>query len=160
MSKAAVIVQLLFLAFLPPWTMSQTSKSLKVRFGRPTQESFVVQSNIALTATYTADGRACQLNVHPVHPLASADDKSHLLPTKPVSDLLDTLIPPAVRGTLISEKVEPRVCYAVSTVEYSAIIISRGQYTCSPGAKDKDIHVNITFKGRECAVTAITRHSK
>jgi hypothetical protein len=152
-----VIAIILMLSSLVPFAVSQASEDLRAKYGKPIGESFMVQPKIAVTATYSLAGPACQINIHPMYPVSADTDDSHAMPTDVVSALIETFAPSNARGALLNQNATTRQCTTASVFDYPTVTISRWQHDCGPAMSDRDIIVLIRFKERECAVNTLRR---
>lgn len=80
--------------------MGQSKDDLRLKFGAPVAETFVVRPGVGATAAYSEDGRIKELVISP-QTNSMIKSRNMILDRSLVMGIIDTLVPPAKRGKLV-----------------------------------------------------------
>jgi len=105
---------------------------------------FVVGSSLKLSAKYGSDRLACSIEIEPV------DIANPYLPKERVSELLDELAPPPMRGKGGQGELRSSACGGVMLAGYENVVIARWPNYCSPEHPGTDKRATVEFKRNVC----------
>jgi hypothetical protein len=97
--RQTLLATLSLLALASP-LHAQSPSDLRQRYGAPVGESYLVRPGIVATVTYTADGRACEVEIDPVHRRGAAGAPGAGMAPEVVDELIEELAPGWARGAL------------------------------------------------------------
>jgi len=158
---------LLFAAWGVP--LNPGSASFHRWYGEPTLERFAARPRINVTVEYGPDRLACEVRISPArslveeerlqaavrgqHPteLSSGEMLSRMSPVD-VTDLIDQIAPPAMRGKSFGPVQMQASCGALEFENYENVRIGRGVDLCA--AKEQSVSsASISFKRDTCPKT-------
>jgi hypothetical protein len=146
-----VAAYLLFLA--SGLTTAPTSQNLRNRYGAPDVERFTAEGDIGLTVEYGSDGLACQIVIDRKQPLIRREQGITYMAPEVVGQIIDEIVPPAGRGSVINSMLESMGCAEGRTEEYESVWISRNSDMCVPLKPERESAARIAFKRKVCPVS-------
>jgi hypothetical protein len=122
-------------------------------------ERFVARPGISVTVEYGSDGFACEARIFPARPMAddlplnvpSNSPKAPHMSSKSVSEILDEIAPPAMRGKALHVGSFQASCGVSSGEDWENVYISRGVDGCPPNREEADTGTIVKFKRETCA---------
>jgi hypothetical protein len=134
--------------------LAPSSPELHNRYGLSDWERFTVRPGITATVQYGADRLACQIQIEPyqslVHQDAQPPHVPTVMPSKDVSEVMEELVPVAIRGKEIGTGSLQASCGGEQVDEYENVLILRTILACAPAGADHDIVVSIVFQRDIC----------
>ena len=101
--------------------------------------------DLKLSVQYGSDRRACHIHIEPLDPL------NRFVPSREVSELIDSLAPIAMRGMQTSSgEMRSSVCGGIVFERYENIQINRIPNFCDAGHPNTDTQATINFLREEC----------
>ena len=130
-----------------------SADALRKQFGEPNIEFFSAPNGIAVAVQYGPDRVACDLLIGHAQSLTQRDTQ----PPPPVSsaaisDLLQELVPVAIRGKQISTDTVQIATSTLITLEYESVSIRREctAPSCVSSNQSLDIRTQVKFKRSSC----------
>ncbi len=143
-------------------TNAQTARDFQSKYGPPA-EVFQISLGLSLTAKYTDEGLACEVEIVQREPVVSSTVVTTGLPPRHdlgsrVKRIIAELIPEAnKRGRKISSgKGQIGNCYGNSTDDYELVKVSRNWEDCAP----RSYSARIVWKTRRCKGTPVPEESR
>jgi hypothetical protein len=127
-----------------------SSQELHNRYGEPDMERFNARPGISVTVEYGSDHLACQILIEPPQSLIHQEAQAMLMSSEGVSEVLEDIVPVAMRGKEISTTVSSIGCNEDWMTDYENVSIMRATHTCDPSSADQDIRTVIVFKRDTC----------
>jgi hypothetical protein len=127
--------------------------SLREHFGEPNIEFFTAQSGIAVAVQYGPGRVACDLLIGHAQSLIQRDRQPPPPVSSPaVSDLLQELVPVAMRGKEITTDTSTIGSNTLLTTEYETVSIRREctSQSCTSSSQNQDIRSLVVFKRSAC----------
>jgi hypothetical protein len=113
--------------------VAANQQDLRNRYGDPEVERFTVRPGIGLTVEYGSDRLARQILIQPPeHILISQEQEARFMPPETVTNVLDEVVPLAMRGKKTAEFHMVSGCNAVDGTEYENARITRSTHNCLP----------------------------
>jgi hypothetical protein len=131
-------------------TRAQTAKDLRTKYG-PSAEVFQIKPGLSLTAKYTDEGLACEVDIVQ-RDIPDPKTPRHDL-GREVKRIIAELMPePGKRGRTISTgKGEIGNCYGRSTDDYELVTVNSTWFDCGP----RSYRARIVWKTRRCQGTPV-----
>ena len=129
--------------------LTPSAQHLRKRFGvansgNDLTDEFVLAPDFKLSVKYGSDRLACSISIAPI-------DSAHpYLPREKVSELLDELAPPTMRGTGGQGEFRSSACGGVILAGYENVVIGRWPNYCVPEHPGTDKSATIEFKRNAC----------
>jgi len=133
--------------------LTQSSQEFHSRYGEPDVERFQARPGISLTVQYGSDHQACQIIIGPSEPLIHQFEQTQFISSEAVSELLEEVVPLAMRGSVIGRFSFQSSCGVSSVTEYENVTIARGMSGCSNSSANCDSSTQIAFKRDMCPKT-------
>jgi hypothetical protein len=131
--------------------LAPSSPELHNRYGPTDLERFTVRPGITATVQYGADHLACQIQIEPYQPLIHpAAPTGTLMSSIEVSEILEELAPPAMRGKEVNSGGFQSSCGVGIVNEYENVSIVRGMNSCAASITVRDSAAQIIFKRDIC----------
>lgn len=131
-------------------TRAQTSKDLRSKYG-PSSEVFQINPGISLTAKYTDEGLACEVDIVQ-RDVPDLKTSRHNLGSE-VKRIIAELIPEAKRGIrLRPDRGEVGNCYGRSTDDYELVTVSSSWLECGG---PRSYSARVVWKTRRCQETPV-----
>jgi hypothetical protein len=135
----------------------QNSSELRLHYGKPDIERFLVRPEIGLTVEYGSDGLACQMEIRPLRPLLygiiQADKviSDKLMSVDTMDEILNEVVPPATRGAKIRDEggFQSGSTYE-SGVSYDNVTIMHVRHGCDVLQPNCEVGASVTFKRPVC----------
>jgi hypothetical protein len=133
--------------------LAPSSLELHSRYGLSDLERFTVRPGITATVQYGPDHLACQIKIEPqesiIHPY---DPKAslRLMSSEDVSQILEEIVPRAMRGKEVSNGGFQASCGVGNVNEFENVLIVRGESACTPTNSVRDTGTQIIFKRDIC----------
>ncbi len=80
---------------------AQTTQTMRSKYGPPVSETFAVGHGITATLSFGSTGEACEMIVAPEQPRGQIKSRGTTMTTATLDKVLDQLVPPASRGTML-----------------------------------------------------------
>jgi hypothetical protein len=134
-----------------------SSRELHKRYGVPVVEGFIARPGVSVTVQYGPDGLVCEARISPVRSLEqeerrslNMEESSRHMSSQAVSEVLDEIAPPTMRGQEINSGSFQASCGAVTESDYENVYIKRGIDACAPDIHEKDGGTLVFFKRDTC----------
>jgi hypothetical protein len=128
-----------------------SSPELHNRYGLSDLERFIVRPGITATVQYGADHLACQIKIEPYRSIIGQyAQPSPLISSQEVSEVIEELVPSAMRGKEISNGNFQASCMMENVNEFQNVLIVRGASACAPTNLVRDSGTQIIFKRDLC----------
>lgn len=131
---------------------AQTSQHLRVRYGEPDIERFIVASDIGLTVQYGSDGLACQMVIERKQPLLHSEQSLTYMSPEAVGELVDEVVPRSSRGRELNSILESMGCAEGRIQEYENVWIGHFSDVCVPLKPERESRATVVFKRTACPV--------
>ena len=128
----------------------QSSNEFHNRYGEPTLERFQARPGISVTVEYGSDHLACQIVIEPPQLLIHKEEQTQLMSSDGVSEILEDIVPVAMRGNVISRGSFQDSCGVGYVTDYDNLSIVRGMNECKSSNPDHDSRTQIIFKRSTC----------
>jgi len=135
------------------FSLPQSSRDLRSRFGEPDVERYTAKNDIGLTVEYGSDGLACQIVMERKQPLLHSDQGQQYMSPEVVSALIDEIVPPDSRGPQTTTLLESMGCAEGRIDEYENVWIGRYSHNCIPLKLEREIRATVVFKRHVCPVS-------
>ena len=133
--------------------LPQSSNEFHSRYGEPDLERFQARPGISVTVDYGSDHLACQIAIAPPQPLIHQDEQAQLMSSEDVSEILEEIVPVAMRGNVISRFSFQSSCGVGYLTDYENVSIMRGMDECKSSNPNHDSRTQIIFKRDACPRT-------
>jgi len=130
--------------------LPQSTQEFHNRYGEPDLERFEARPGISLTVEYGSDYLACQITMEPPQPLVPGEERIQFMSSEGVSELLEEVVPVAMRGNVISRSSFQSSCGVGYFTDYENISIMRGMSACRYSSPEHDSKTQIIFKRDVC----------
>lgn len=130
--------------------LTPSSQDFRNRYGEPTMERFNARRGIGLTVEYGTDRLVCQALIEPPQTLVHQEQQLPLMSSEGVTEILEEIVPAAIRGKEISTAIVQSGCNESRTTEFDAVRIMRTKHTCDSASRDQDVRTAVTFKRDIC----------
>ena len=130
-----------------------SAQGLRKLYGEPTMERFAVRSGITVAVQYGPDRTACQLLIAPVQSLLELQEPiPPSMSSRDVSDVLQELIPVAIRGKQINSTSIEVGGKALLKTDYENVSIERicSSQSCVSSNESQDVRTLVVFKRDSC----------
>jgi hypothetical protein len=127
----------------------QTSQDLRHKYGPPDAERYVVRPGIVMTVAYAKDGRPCEILIEPRHSLVSTGTLSKPMPSDKITEILDEVLPPGLRGRLLQDITFTGSCNSIRNIDYETVRISR-IIPCPAEGEPGESSVQVRFNTTQC----------
>ena len=150
-TKLSLITISLMILSLGVSGVSQTTADFDKKYGSPLKE-YEVRPGILMTATYSDDGQVCKIFVERRHFSETAFDQQLHLPQETINELIDELVPAALRGSKAKgdgvSRITGQLSEQVHDYENVSITVLAGVASgdCNGGAA-----LIIRWKNRSCS---------
>jgi hypothetical protein len=130
--------------------LTQSSSEFHSLYGEPDVERFTARPGISLAVEYGSDHLACQPLIELAQPLIHQEEQAQFMSSERVSEVLEEVVPVAMRGKEISAMIDVSGCNKVHITDFENVFIMRSRHICDPSSQDQDMRTAITFKRDTC----------
>jgi hypothetical protein len=132
--------------------LAPSSPELHNRYGLSDLERFTVRPGITATVQYGADHLACQIKIEPYRSIIGQyAQPSPLISSQEVSEIIEELVPSAMRGKEISNaSFQSSACGVGNVNEFENVVLSRSMSPCRAPNVVQDSSAQIIFKRDIC----------
>jgi hypothetical protein len=131
--------------------LSLSSADLRSRYGEPNMERFLVRPGISLSVEYGSDHLTCVARLESPRPmLANQDLQVPLMPSQAVSEVIEEVVPTAMRGKLVNSGSFQSGCAVGWFRDYDNVSIMRATNGCEPDSPNRDASTTVNFKRDVC----------
>jgi hypothetical protein len=131
-------------------TAALHATDLRIRYGDPDVERFIVRPGITLTATYGTDQAACRMVVGPAHTIIPHVEQAQYMRPEDVTEIINEVLPEVDRGELMFGIVTKSGCNDLETMDYQNVTIHRFRHKCDLPKPEIEGEATITRKNRAC----------
>jgi hypothetical protein len=139
-----------FLVVLASLATAPDSQELHNRYGEPTMERFKARPGISVAVEYGPDRLACVLLIEPPQSVLHQAEQLPLMPAEGVSEVLEEIVPAAIRGKEVTSATFQSGCNVSLLTEYENVFIMRTTHTCDASSKDQDVRTTVRLKRGVC----------
>jgi hypothetical protein len=140
-----------FLFAVASVAMSLSSADLRSRYGEPNMERFSVRPGICLSVEYGSDHLTCVARLESPRPMLAKEDlQVPLMPSETVSEVIEEVVPTAMRGKLVNSGSFQSGCNVGAFREYEHVSILRATHDCEPDSPNRDASTTVNFKRDVC----------
>jgi hypothetical protein len=130
--------------------MLQSSQELRDHYGEPDVERFTAHPGISLAVEYGSDHLVCQALIEPSQTLIHGEEPVALMSSEAVTEILDDIVPPDVRGKQIGKSITSSGCNDFEILEYEGVSITRSTHNCLPLKPEREMRATVVFKREAC----------
>jgi hypothetical protein len=146
------------LAMAAGLVLAPSSQDFHNRYGESDLERFSARPGIILTVEYGSDHLACQVLISPPQSLIHQENQAPLMSSEGGSEVLEEIVPVAVRGKEINSFIFESGCNEARTTDYDNGYIMRSKHTCDHSSQAQDVRTTISFKRNICPKQANPTH--
>jgi len=127
-----------------------SATDLRIQYGDPDVERFIVRPGITLTATYGTDQTACRMVVGPTRAIIPRIEPAQYMRPEDVKEIISEVLPEADRGDLLFGVVTQSGCNDLETMDYQNVTIHRFRHKCDLPKPEIEGEATIMRKNGEC----------